>query len=471
MTNKEDAKISGVKDSLDIHYKQGSLSTASDKLKEVSFGKGYSQGRLDPKKQSSISSHIDASGQESKRDNAVLSQSSLSDNTALQESKQEGKHSSKEKKLIVPVITFVLGLLVAMLIFRIFNAFSSNDNKDTNEAVAAKKTEEVQESFEAVNSQFQDENAEIGNQAEKKTATPDTIIDIPDPELKKAIQKALGIENRDITVADALSLESLECSNKGGAYINDLTGISAFTNLKELVIYISKITDISPLNSLTSLTHLELLNSPVTDITPLANLTNLTNLELGCCQITDISPLTNLTGLTELNLTGNKISDFSPLTSLINLTTLVVVSESFCDISPLENLTNLTYLNLLDDQISDISPLKGLKNLTFLALEDNRIVDIKPLANMENLKTLILTDNQIDDISPLANLPNLIVLHIIGNPVVENLTREEMLDVLSGAENLQYLDYGAKPTERVSPMISSLLLTTGTLDVYHLLIS
>jgi internalin A len=128
-------------------------------------------------------------------------------------------------------------------------------------------------------------------------------------------------------------------------------------------------------------------------------------------------------------------------------------------------------LNLLDDQISDISPLKGLKNLTFLALEDNRIVDIKPLANMENLKTLILTDNQIDDISPLANLPNLIVLHIIGNPVVENLTREEMLDVLSGAENLQYLDYGAKPTERVSPMISSLLLTTGTLDVYHLLIS
>lgn len=204
-------------------------------------------------------------------------------------------------------------------------------------------------------------SAEIENQAEKKTATLDTIIDIPDPELKKAIQKALGIENRDITVADALSLESLECSNKGGAYINDLTGISAFTNLKELVIYISKITDISPLNSLTSLTHLELLNSPVTDITPLANLTNLTNLELGCCQITDISPL--------------------------------------------------------------------------------------------------------------ANLPNLIVLHIIGNPVVENLTREEMLDVLSGAENLQYLDYGAKPTERVSPMISSLLLTTGTLDVYHLLIS
>lgn len=182
-------------------------------------------------------------------------------------------------------------------------------------------------------------SAEIENQAEKKTATLDTIIDIPDPELKKAIQKALGIENRDITVADALSLESLECSNKGGAYINDLTGISAFTNLKELVIYISKITDISPLNSLTSLTHLELLNSPVTDITP------------------------------------------------------------------------------------------------------------------------------------LANLPNLIVLHIIGNPVVENLTREEMLDVLSGAENLQYLDYGAKPTEQVSPMISSLLLTTGTLDVYHLLIS
>lgn len=154
--------------------------------------------------------------------------------------------------------------------------------------------------------------------AKEETSAPDAVIDIPDPELKKAILDALGIENREITVTDTFSLVSLVCDYEGGDAINDISGLSAFPNLKELTIYYSEISDISPLGDLISLTHLELLNSPFTDITP------------------------------------------------------------------------------------------------------------------------------------LANLPNLCVLFLSDNPVVENLTREEILDSLSGAERLQYLDYGAEEFEPVS---------------------
>ncbi len=391
--------------------KQGSLSPAPDDLQEIPSGKGYSQGRLDAKKQSSISPLTDSSGQ-----------SSLSP----EKNGRENKKKSGMKIVIVLVAVFLAALFFVFVVYRpVYHAPSSNEAEDANVSTTVP--------------------------AEEDTVSLDAIVEIPDPVLKKAIQETLGIGSRDITVADALSMKSLALSNKDGTYVTDITGLSAFSNLKELTIYTSKITDISPLGSFTSLTHLTVLNSPITDITPLANLTNLTDLELGCYQISDISPLSNLTNLTVLNLMCDQVNDFSPLTNLTNLTSLTLVGCHVNDLTPFAGLTNLTYLNLIANQISDISPLADLTNLTFLALDDNQITDLTPLTNMENLKSLVIKDNLIDDISPLANLPNLSALYIIGNPVTEHLSREEILDIVAGTKKLNYLDYGAKPFEPVTP--------------------
>ena len=98
MTDQDSTKKSSIQDSFESTHKQGSLSPSSDDLPEIPFGKGYSQERLDPPKQSSISPQTNASEQGSKGKNSVLSQNSLSKNNP------EEKNTSGGKNIVVPVI-------------------------------------------------------------------------------------------------------------------------------------------------------------------------------------------------------------------------------------------------------------------------------------------------------------------------------------------------------------------------------
>ena len=148
------------------------------------------------------------------------------------------------------------------------------------------------------------------------TATAQTV-DIPDPNLRAAIERNLGKASGDTTtVEDIATLTELFTNN---ANITDLTGLEHATNLTELQLHnsvisdISAITDISPLVGLTNLTVLWLYKNAITDISPLAGLTNLTELDLGSNNISDISAVAGLTNLTWLTLNNNSISDLSPL--------------------------------------------------------------------------------------------------------------------------------------------------------------
>ena len=99
------------------------------------------------------------------------------------------------------------------------------------------------------------------------------------------------------------------------------------------------------------------------------------------------------------------------------------------------------YLYLYNNQISDISALSVLRNLIGLSLSGNQISDISALSGLTNLTHLYLYDNQISDISAMSGLTNLEALHLNKNPVVENKSREEIMEVLSGAENLTDVDF------------------------------
>ena len=338
MTDQDSTKKTSIQDSFESTHKQGSLSPASDDLPEIPFGKGYSQERLDPPKQSSISPQTDASEQGSKGENSVLSQNSLSKNNP------EEKNTSGGKNIVVPVISFALGLLVAMLIFRITYAPSHNESEDINETAAAEATEEEQEVIMAENVLPKQENTENKNQAEVEASTQDDIIEIPDKALRASIKSRLGIGDREITAADAVLLETLVHDNNvpTSSAIQDLTGLSSFPNLSAL----------------------SLRNNDISDLTPLVGLSNLTELALDNNEISDLSPLASLTSLESLSLRQNQIQD----------------------IRPLSGLTNLNLLYLTENQISDVSSIEGLTRLEKLSLIENQIIDISPLANLNNLK-------------------------------------------------------------------------------------
>ena len=230
------------------------------------------------------------------------------------------------------------------------------------------------------------------------------VADIPDPNLRTAVEKALGkASGTTITAADMAKLTRLEARN---ANISDLTGLESATNLTELHLGDTRVEGEGWINS-----------NSIKDLSPLAGLTNLTWLNLGQNNITDLSPLAALTNLTWLDIGGNNLSNISPVSGLINLTALRLWRNNIKDISPIVDLTHLTELNLDGNNISNISAVAGLTDLAKLRLDNNNITDISPLAGLTNLETLDLDRNAISNISPLAGLTDLTELRLQNNRI------------------------------------------------------
>ena len=155
------------------------------------------------------------------------------------------------------------------------------------------------------------------------TAVAGAAVDIPDPNLRAAIEEARGkAPGTPIAPSDMASLTHLETRN---ANITDLTGLEFATNLTQL--------SLSYGGGETS--------HAVKDLSPLADLIQLTWLHLPGKSISDISAVAGLTNLTWLNLEGNPISDSSPVVGLTKLTGLYLGSNNISDISPLVANTGL----------------------------------------------------------------------------------------------------------------------------------
>ena len=153
------------------------------------------------------------------------------------------------------------------------------------------------------------------------TAMAGAAVDLPGPNLRTAIETALGVAPGDpIAPAEMATLTRLEAPN---ANISDLTGLEFATNLTELSLGPERVgnewrnsnavSDLSPLAGLTRLTRLHLPNNSISDISAVADLTNLTWLNLWGNSISAIFPVAGLTKLTDLYLGDNNISDISPL--------------------------------------------------------------------------------------------------------------------------------------------------------------
>jgi hypothetical protein len=198
-----DHNTTDMQGSIKEQHRQGSLHPADPDMQLP--GKGYSQNRIDPAGQSSLSGKQAVSS----------AQRSLS-----------GKGEPGGIQRIVPfAITFVLGLLVAALIFRTVYAPSSNENEGTAASAG------IEEQAAADEEEIPAEDT-VGEEAplvemeevteEEDTVAPDAIVEIPDPVLKKALQDTLGIGDREITGKDALSLIKFEYSGYEKEQIKDI---------------------------------------------------------------------------------------------------------------------------------------------------------------------------------------------------------------------------------------------------------
>ena len=197
-------------------------------------------------------------------------------------------------------------------------------------------------------------------------------VDIPDPNLRAALETALRVSpGTPIVSSEMETLIRLEARDTN---IRNLTGLEHATNLKDLRLDRNAISDISVLAGLTNLTGLGLDENSISDISALAGLTNLTNLLIGGNNISNISVLAELTNLGGLSLYNTNISDISVITELTDLTRLWFDWNNISDLSPLVANTGL---GNGDEVYVRGNPLNYLSIHTHIPILQARGVDVK----------------------------------------------------------------------------------------------
>ena len=296
---------------------------------------------------------------------------------------------------------------------------------------------------------------------------PGDLVSISDPNLRAAIESALGkAPGAVITAADMARLERIEADDAG---ISNLTGLEAATQLERIEFRHNSISDLSPLRGLTQLNNIKLRGNRVTDVSPLADLINVGWLGLEENAITDLSPLKGLIKLNGIGISGNPISDVSPLASLISLERINAWNTPISDFSTLASARRLRWIEFGNNNFVSVLPsLKGLRSLRRLEINNCNISDLTPLAEFTQLEWLELVNNLISDITPLRHLTGLEHLNLDANVIKDvsplaQLTRLELLylennnisDVspLAGLTQLERLDLRNNSVSDFSPLI------------------
>ena len=275
-------------------------------------------------------------------------------------------------------------------------------------------------------------------------AVDEVAVEVPDPNLRAAIEQALGKATAEpITDVEMAGLARLDAARRG---IVDLTGLESAYGLIELNLWGNRIADLSPLHGLITLERLDLGANRIDDPAPLAALDKLTWLNLGGNRIADISALDGLASLEYLGLHGNRIADLAAI-RLPRLKELSLWGNGIRDLSALAGLTTLTRLDLARNRVENLEPLSGLASLSWLDLSDNGVTDVSALAGLTELRELRLAGNRIADVAPLLENDGLRTgarIDLRGNPVQRASTdaiAARGAIILQGAHHLPAADY------------------------------
>lgn len=269
-----------------------------------------------------------------------------------------------------------------------------------------------------------------------------------DPNLDKAIYDYLSthLSNNiyiarapyiiNITRSEIRNTKELDLSSHS---IQNLKGLSNFSELTNLNISGNEVSDDSEIAYLTKLQTLNFANNKLDNhYTSIEKLEVLANLDLSGNNIKDLNSLnnylTNLTAnrktskLTSLAVANNQISDIQILEGFSTLQTLNISNNEIDDISYISNNTSMNNLNISGNNIEDISVLSGLRSLKTLTMSNNIIQNITPIANL-SLTTLDFSGNLIEDITALQYQGTLETLTMDDNKISDVASVEDLLTV------------------------------------------
>ncbi|CEG36564.1 dynein light chain 1 [Plasmopara halstedii] len=142
------------------------------------------------------------------------------------------------------------------------------------------------------------------------------------------------------------------------------------------------------------------------------------------------------------------------LNSLKNCEQLSLSTNAIDRLIPLSGMKKLRILSLGRNQIKKIEKLDdNVDTLEELWLSYNVIATLDGLSGLSNLTTLFLSNNLIkswDELDKLASLPKLRDVLFTGNPIYENLSKEDArLNVLKRIPQVAKIDGDmVKQTER-----------------------
>lgn len=254
-------------------------------------------------------------------------------------------------------------------------------------------------------------------------AVDDTIAQhFPDANMAQAVADNIagGDINTVLTQNLIDNVQYLYLNEKG---IQDITGITIFSNLAGLNVYGNQITTIPDnISDLSNLNTLYLGGNQIVNLpNDISNLPSLQTLDLGNNQLTSLPEnIANLSNLNNLRLDGNQFTELpESIYSLSNLVILTLNENQLAYLSDsIGNLVNLRTLEAGDNLLTSLPESIGnLASLNSLYLRSNQLTQLpESIGNLSNLSLLYLEFNQLTMLpESIGNLTNLYALPLTNN--------------------------------------------------------
>ena len=224
------------------------------------------------------------------------------------------------------------------------------------------------------------------------------VKDIINDELKYYIMEYNN--DKYITKAAFEKIYSLELNNKN-LTSNDLDELEIFSNVSVIDLSDNNITDVSALTNLKRLYSINLNNNKVTDVSALKDLENLGSISLSGNE--NVSGYEQLNNIYQLNLSNTNLITLNDISNNEKLQQLNLSNNTQLDYTDLILPKNISYL-VLDNTNFTSYDFSGLNKLYSLSIKNNKLKNLNLSENIKSLTSLDISNNEITDLSTLSKI-------------------------------------------------------------------
>ncbi|HVD97247.1 MAG TPA: leucine-rich repeat domain-containing protein [Cytophagaceae bacterium] len=189
--------------------------------------------------------------------------------------------------------------------------------------------------------------------------------------------------------------------------------LSAFTNVRKLIISESNINSFEPISKMKSLTYLDISKSQIKNIKGVEKLTKLEEFYCVGNQLTSIASVATVVSLVKFNCAENDLDSIDAVKELVNLKELnISLNIKVKNIDAVRNLVNMEKLSFRKIEIKDLTPVQQMKNLVYLDCFNTGITSLEPIRNLQKIFHLDLSNNKVTTLDPIRNYRYVVNLYL-----------------------------------------------------------